>query len=310
MVKRLGGRGWGRVLGLSLVCIALSAVQPALLVFVPFGLLTLGLPPRRPATILAGLLLLGAALAGVPPEGLAAVERAWALLVGGWFLLVIVLMPRQEFVARGMAAVAGAFATGLAFLATREGALARIDEAFSARLREGASTAAQAWNRGQAPLADELSNAIQRAAEVQIALYPALLALATLAGLAVAWWAWGRLAQRPDGGLAPLREFRFSDGLIWVLILGLVLVLQPWAAPALVRAGSNLLAFMVALYALRGLAVALFMWGVPGPGGMVLAALAMVVLYPFVMATSVLLGVFDTWLDLRTRRSASAGPEA
>ena len=137
-------------------------------------------------------------------------------------------------------------------------------------------------------------------------LYPALLALATLAGLAVAWWAWGRLVNRPDEDLAPLREFRFSDGLIWLLILGIVLVLLP-RAPELVRTGSNLLAFMAALYALRGLAVAIFLWGMPGPAGMLLAGLAMILLYPVVVATSVVLGVFDTWLDIRTRRSEPSG---
>lgn len=311
MAERRGGRGWGRVLGLLLVCIAFSAVQPALLVFVPFGLLTLGLPPRRPVTVIAGLIMLGAALAGMRPEGLAAVERAWALLVGGWFLLAIVLMPRQGFVTRGLTAVGGAYASGLGLLALRDGALARIDEAFAARLRNGAATAAQAWGgTGESGAGEELAGAIRQAAEIQVAVYPALLALATLAGLAVAWWAWGRLARRPDGGLAPLREFRFSDALIWVLILGIALVLVPSAPALLGRAGSNLLAFMVALYALRGFAVALFVWGVPGPGGMVLAALATVLLYPVVVATSVMLGVFDTWLDIRTRRPASPGPDA
>lgn len=310
MLARLTGRGWGRVLGLSLVCIAFSAVQPALVVFVPFGLLTLALPPRRPVSVLAGLLLLGAALAGMPPEGLAAVERAWALLVGGWFVLAVVLLPEHRFVTRGLTAVAGAFATSLAFLSLRAGSLRRIDEAFSERLREGATSAATAWRGlGDSTLASELSAAIERAVELQVTLYPALLALATLAGLAVAWWAWGRLVNRPEESLAPLREFRFSDGLIWLLILGIVLVLLP-RAPDLVRTGSNLLAFMAALYALRGLAVAIFLWGMPGPAGMLLAGLAMILLYPVVVATSVMLGVFDTWLDIRTRRSEPSGRDA
>jgi len=305
-----GSRGWGRVLGLSLVCIVLSAVQPALLVFVPFGLLALALPPHRPVTVAAGGLLLAGALVGMRPEGQAAIDRAWALFAGGWFLLAVVLLPRQRFVMRGLVAVGGALASVVALLAIRGDALQRVDSAFAERLRGTAVAVADAISRNPGRFGTEFSEAIRSAAELQVMLYPALLALATLAGLAVAWWAWGRLTMRPEGALAPLREFRFSDGLVWLLILGLVLALLPRVPDVAARTGSNLLAFMAALYALRGAAVLLFVAGMPGPVGLLLTTLAVVLLYPLVMATTILVGLFDTWLDIRTRRPASAGPEA
>jgi hypothetical protein len=294
-----------------MVCIVFSAVQPALLIFVPFGLLALALPPHRPVTVAAGALLLTSALVGMRPEGQAAIGRAWALLAGGWFLLAVVLLPRQHFVMRGLVAVGGAVATVVALLAGRGDALQRVDTAFAERLRGTATAVADAWiSRNPGRFGTEFGKAIQRAAEVQVTLYPALLALATMAGLAVAWWAWGRLTMRPEGSLAPLREFRFSDGLVWLLIVGLVLALLPRAPEAAARAGSNLLAFMAALYALRGAAVLLFVAGMPGPLGLLLATLAVVVLYPLVMAATFLIGLFDTWLDIRKKRPVSAGPEA
>ena len=67
--------------------------------------------------------------------------------------------------------------------------------------------------------------------------------------------------------------------------------------------GANLLAFMGALYALRGFAVILWLFGTPGLWGAVFGALVFVMLYPIVMATTLMVGVTDTWLDLRARQN-------
>jgi hypothetical protein len=131
-----------------------------------------------------------------------------------------------------------------------------------------------------------------------------MLALSSLAGLAVGWWVFRRLTVRDAEALGPLREFRFSDGMIWVLIGGLALLLLPWDGLA-GRAGSNVLVFVALLYALRGAAVLLVIGGAPGPLGWILVALVGVLLYPLVMIGMFALGVSDTWLDLRTRRARS-----
>ena len=61
--------------------------------------------------------------------------------------------------------------------------------------------------------------------------------------------------------------------------------------------------FMAVLYALRGAAVLVVIRGVPGPLGMVVGALLVVFMYPLVMATTFIVGLSDTWLDIRARRA-------
>jgi hypothetical protein len=60
---------------------------------------------------------------------------------------------------------------------------------------------------------------------------------------------------------------------------------------------------MAALYALRGFAVMVWLFGTPGLLGLVFGAIVFVLLYPIVMATTLMVGVTDTWLDLRARQS-------
>ena len=64
--------------------------------------------------------------------------------------------------------------------------------------------------------------------------------------------------------------------------------------------------FMAALYALRGLAVLLALAGSPGPAAILLGGLALLFLHKLAMAATVMVGLSDTWLDLRRRRSAPA----
>jgi predicted membrane protein DUF2232 len=131
--------------------------------------------------------------------------------------------------------------------------------------------------------------------------YPALLALAGLAGLRLAWSWFHRVARHPLGTAAPpFRAFEFSDQLVWGWVVGLALYLAPlpriWTS-----IGANIVMVWAVLYALRGLAVfAARSRRVPAP---VLATLAVValVLLPFVVGGLTLLGLADTWLDFRLR---------
>jgi len=138
------------------------------------------------------------------------------------------------------------------------------------------------------------------------AFYPALLALASMAGLSLAWTWHRRIARRPLGPALPsFSAFEFNDQLVWGWVLGLSLCLLP-LSPAWKAIGTNLLLVWAVLYAVRGLAV--FRAGsrrVPVP---VLAtvALAAMFLLPFVVGGLTLLGLADTWLDFRRRLSASA----
>jgi hypothetical protein len=299
------GRGWAGVAALALATTVLSVVQPALLIFVPLALLFVALPPRRPLLLaLAGLIGWLAFDSEPSRNPLWYFERGWALLLGGWFVVFVALRPKWGFMPRALAALASASVTAAAILVSNREGVAQLDTAVADQFRGGAVRAVEAWTRavGFERVSAEMQRAVYAAAELQIKLYPALLGLGSLAALGVAWWAFGRLARGEVRPLRPLREFRFRDELVWLLIAGLVLLLVPVGELA-TRAGENVLTFMAVLYALRGAAVLVVIGGVPGPLGLVMGGLLVVFMYPLVMATAFLVGLSDTWLDIRARRA-------
>jgi uncharacterized protein YybS (DUF2232 family) len=152
-------------------------------------------------------------------------------------------------------------------------------------------------------LAPEMVTLIHRWGELQAAVFPALAGLSSLAGLAVAWWVYMRIALDRDEGLLPLREFRFNDHLVWLFIIGLTLAMTP-GGEGLRRAGWNAVAFMGALYALRGAAVIAFFGGGQTVFGLFALALALLLVAPVVLTGALVIGLGDTWLDLRGRARA------
>jgi hypothetical protein len=303
-------RGWARVAALTLATMVLSVVQPALLIFVPLSLLLLGLPPRPPLLVAFAVLILWLSFGqGLADETMWYFERGWALLLGAWFVVMVVALPARGFLSRALAALCATTASAGILLALNRGGWARLDHAVGEQLRGGAASAVSVWTRavGLERVSEELTRTVYAAAELQVKLYPAMLALASLAALGVAWWAFGRLARRDAVPIAPLREFRFRDELVWLLIAGVMLLGLPLGALA-TRVGENLLTFMAVLYALRGAAVLVVIGGVPGPLGMVLGALLIVFMYPFVMAAAFIVGLSDTWLDIRSRRQTPSAP--
>lgn len=305
------GRGWGAVLALALFTTALSVVQPGLLIFVPLGLLLVSTQAHRPHLFVLGGLLVLVGFLTPAREPYAYFERGWALLLGGWFLAAIVALPAAGFLARGLTAVTGTVTTAAVLFATGQASFERIDATVAQRLRASADTFVANWRTSGAfeRVGGEVSETLYRAVELQAMVSPALLALASLAALAVGWWAYRRMSGSEQQPLAPLREFRFPDGLVWLLIAGIALLLLPLHELA-DRFGSNLLMFMAALYALRGLAVLLVVGGAPGPLAMLIGAVLFLLLYPLVVVTTVLVGLSDTWLDIRTRRRAPPEPGA
>ena len=106
-------------------------------------------------------------------------------------------------------------------------------------------------------------------------------------------------------GLAPLREFRFNDHLVWLLLLGLALIVFG-AGEGWTSAGGNTVVFMGGLYTMRGAAVLLFLNGGLIGLGFLLVAVGMLVLAPVLIMGALLVGVGDTWLDLRSKAEAIA----
>jgi hypothetical protein len=292
------GPGWPTVLALTLVVLTFAVVHPLQLMLVPLALLLLALPPREPRMLAFGAILVAVAFLG-PRGPLWSVERGWALLLSGWFIVAVLTWPGRSFLPRAVAAVAATVATGAALIAGF-GSWGELDAAIATQYRELAETLARSLPGVGS------GGVVELAASLQARLFPSFLAVGSLAALAVAWWGYSRMSRR-GVPLGRLTEFRFPDLLLWVLIAGLVLLVVPvdgWGP----RLGSNLVFFMSALYALRGLAVVVaLVLALVGPQLPVLIALGVVgvLLYPIVVAGTLLLGVTDTWLDLRSGRVAN-----
>lgn len=273
---------------------------PPVFVFGPLaGLLLVS----RPGTVREWVWLLGGAawsllwlqqLGGLGGQ----VARASGVLLSGTFLALTLWRPSN----RPGRAVAATVAAGIALVVwmrrlgiSWSDLVTGVDHDLSAYR----TALGEQWrNAGASPeMIERAASAMHSAA----ALFPALLALASIAGLRLAWAWYHRLAARPLGAPpAPFRAFRFNDQLVWGLVAGLGLALAP-LPEAWQLLGANLLLALGTLYAVRGLAVFLAQSGrVAGPMIVVLGLIALFLL-PFVVGGLTLLGLADTWLDFRRR---------
>lgn len=233
----------------------------------------------------------------------AQVARAAAALLCGSFLALTLWRPSNQ-VGRAVAATAGAALALVAWMRGLGIGWARLMAGIDQDLGSYRTALRAQWQSAGIPadLIDQMVSLMHSAGQ----LYPALLAIAGIAGLRLAWAWYHRVAARPLGPPpAPFREFGFNDQLVWGFVVSLSLALLPVPEPWRI-AGSNLLLVFGALYAARGLAVVLAQAGrVPPPVWMVLVFLATFLL-PFVVGGLTLLGLADTWLDFRRRHSAPA----
>jgi hypothetical protein len=304
-------RRWGltRVAALLLAVALLSPISPLLLVSLPLAVLLLAFRPGRLLPVLvAGLLVWLIFQPAGEQSGLWYAERAWALITAGAFILITLRWPRLRLALRSIGAVASGIAVLALFGLVRPGALGRIDWWVASELR-WTSRVVASWLAGSRSdsLIGSVSAAVAEMVELQIVLYPSLLALATIAALCVAWYVTARLAGT-EGAVGPLRDFGFSDHFIWILIGGLLLFLLPIGELAS-RIGQNALAFMGGLYIVRGAAV--LAWMIPAVAvsswAGVLWALLALLFYPIALGLALVLGVSDTWLHLRSRFGGSEG---
>ena len=295
-------RGWGRAGALFVATLMFSVFGPLVLVLIPFACLVFSSPAKRALPVMAGALGMVVALAGVTRSGLWYVERGWTIILGGCFAAVTLRWPERKFLPRALLALAISGAGAWAALGLSPRRWAIIDGMVAARLRDGVSTSLEALRvlRDGTPLPGTVITTVFRAAEWQSNLFPAMLGLSSLAALGTAWWIYVRLVRGSGEGLGELRDFRFDDQLVWLLVAGAALfIVQPDGAAG--RVGLNLLAFMGALYALRGAGVAVTLTRGVSALGWVLLALAFLLLAPFLFAAALLIGLSDTWMDIRAR---------
>ncbi len=232
--------------------------------------------------------------------------RAFAVLLTGTYLALTVWKPSAGF-SRVLATAALASITMVVWMWHFDVGLSEVQRAVEHDLwthnRELVMRLQQtAPQTGALRLLDEISSMVRTVGTF----YPALLTLAGLGGLRLAWAWHHRIARRPIGPPPPrFAEFEFTDQLVWGWVVGLAWCLLP-LPPVWRSLGANLLMVWAVLYAIRGLAV--FSAGskrVPTPIIATVTVVAMFLL-PFVIGGLTLLGLADTWLDFRRRLSASA----
>jgi hypothetical protein len=261
--------------------------------------------------------------------GFDALARGWSLVVAAGFGAVVCFARARTFFGRAVGAVAVALVVGLGVMLATGGD--RLDDTVSAELAMRTDRVVDNFRAGIS--SPPLSAVFARLATPEVAtagfrqimegvvraaviVFPALLALETIAVLALAWALFHRLSRvRVGAPLAPLREFRFNDQLVWGILLGATVVMLPTLV-GFSAAGWNLLVFFGTLYAVRGLGVVTWFMS---PGRLAVATVVAVLLATVVtlllsvplarvlvlaLTVGVLamgIGIGDTWVDWRGR---------
>jgi len=303
------GWSWVRAGWLLLAAISLSPVSPLLLVLIPLALLLLAFHGRTYLTLAVAITILVLAFQGGDADAGWFAGRAWALVAGGSFVLAALIRDRVGLLSRALMAVGAGVGLVAGLAIVQPDMAGQIDWWFASEIRRAATAAWELLNSLSGDDRQALATleiAMGRWVDFQQDTYPAFLSLATVAGLSVAWF----LAFRDRGAsLGPLREFRFADHLVWLLVGGLVLLVLPFGTVAF-RLGENAALFMGVLYLLRG--VAILVWigamAMTSAWSAVFWVLAAVLLYPVAVGVALVLGLSDTWIDIRGRlTSARAG---
>lgn len=296
------GRWWRLVVGTA--AFALLAPAALSLVALPLAALLVAaglerLRERATAVLVggAGFLL----LAGVATDPLDAALGAYTLIVAAAFAGGALLAPGgvlRQAVRATLWGIAGTGALGLGLRGS----------AFWGELHWSAVRQASSAVRFAVQLRPDAYPVFEPMVRFFGEAFPGLVALQTLAALALAWQWHARLAPRPLGPpLAAFRQFRFADQWVW----GLVVAALVWVVPKLAvlkGAALNVGLVLGVLYFLRGTAIIVALAGAAGLPGWTLVAGAVVssvLVVPLLLLVPGLwaLGVFDTWLAFRQRRT-------
>ena len=303
-------RTWLRAAALLVLALGLAVVSASVLVAVPFLVFATFLGARRFPTVLAAVLAVMVTLGASARGGVWYLERGWTVILAGWFVVLTMQWSESRFFPRALGAVFGTFGLVAVLLALQPGSWSKVDWFVTDGIMQSVSLAMNlvaAW-RPETNIPTTMVNTAFETAAQQGRLFPALLGLSSLAGLGVAWWGYIRLSTGSDQGLGPLKDFRFNDHCVWLLLIGMTLIVLG-LGDAWTRAGTNTVVFMGGLYAIRGAAVVLFFNGGISLFGVLAMALGMLLLAPVLIMGALIIGVGDTWLDLRAKaEAAGSGP--
>lgn len=120
-----------------------------------------------------------------------------------------------------------------------------------------------------------------------------------------------RLLRWPPLSRTGLRQWRMPDGVIWVLLAGIALLVVPWRSWA--PTGWTLLINAALGYCVQGIAVVeslLLARGVPPSIVVLTFVFVFTVAMPVFVMTTVAVGISDVWLDYRRLEPAPDGEEA
>jgi hypothetical protein len=252
--------------------------------------------------------------AGPPGSQYDQMTRGWAILLAASFGLVSLWSTTMPFFSRALFALGLSVGVGFVIALSSPSGIARFQHAAEEELtrrashtiqkiEEGRSTAEWQQLAARAPevdsLEDDAETMMRQFSTRSASLLPALLALESLAVLALGWGVYRRLSPVEIGPrLSPLTEFTFNDQLVWGLAVGATLCLLPEFVDGR-SAGYNLLLFFGALYLIRGIGILAWI----ARGRYVYLVILGLIPQVFVIVT-LALGLGDTWLDLRKRAKA------
>lgn len=275
---------------------------------------------RLMAAVAAALVAVAAAV--VPT---AVVGTPYGRLVHGWTLLLCaafgvasLMAPGEGFFIRALSAVGMAVAGSFVMASVTPGGTSNVQQIMVSEYSRQTEatigwfdrvTASPDWRRAaeKNPDLDAMASSnevdLRRLPDRAARLVPALVALESMAALALAWVAYNRVAKTAAGpALGSLRDFRFNDQLIWGLAVGATIFFLPVFHDGK-NAGLNLLVFFGALYLLRGVGVLSCVTRGKWVGTLLIV---LTIFAPALLGALALgVGVGDTWMDWRTRAQSA-----
>jgi hypothetical protein len=244
-----------------------------------------------------------------------ALARGWALVLSASFGIVSAVGTRRPFFSRALSATAITFAVGFAVMIFARLEPDAVGGHITEELQRRLSATTAQWDvasgtpewrefvekyPGAAGVMEQGQRQLRALPALTVTLFPALLALESMAMLALAWSLYHRASRTRIGPpLRPLSAFRFNDQLVWGLVLGVTVLVLPTLQEAR-GIGLNLVVVFGLLYALRGLGVLDWFLN-PRGATRLLFFIAIFLAWPVVGVFSLGLGLGDTWIDWRAR---------
>jgi len=245
----------------------------------------------------------------------AMLARGWGAILAAAFGTLLLVPVGERFLSKALLALAAALVVGGLFVVFAPGGAAGAYEIFAGEIGRRAALSTQQWqqmtgttewqgfiqqNPDAGTLVQEVDRQLAELPALGRRLFLALLALQSLAAMALGWAVYHRVGRARLGPpLTRLRDLRFDDALVWGVVVGLVIVVLP-SSGALRTFGIDLLVFFGVLYAMRGMGVIIWFLA-PGRWMMGFLTIFTLLFWHIVGIAAAVLGLLDTWQDWRRR---------